>query len=216
MLPLPAIGLGIGLIGGIGKMIGRGKANRTMQQLMKENPAYQENPLARQRLALAQTLFNARTPGAAQAERNIFSNQANTVANINRNATDSSQALALATGAQGQTNNDIMQLGQMEAQDGQRRYGNLAGAQQGMIGEQDKLFQDKVRRFQDKAQISGAINENRQNGWGDISNLGFGMMNFGLAGGFDNMFGGGKMATPLHDSKYSGVFGSPVPNLPPQ
>ena len=54
----PLIGLGIGLIGGIGKMFGRGKANREMDKLLAKNPVYNENPLARQRLGLAQTLLN--------------------------------------------------------------------------------------------------------------------------------------------------------------
>jgi len=56
---LPAIGLGIGLVGSIGKMIGRGKANKEMKKLMGEDPSYTANPLASQRLALAQTMFNA-------------------------------------------------------------------------------------------------------------------------------------------------------------
>jgi hypothetical protein len=215
-MPLPIIGAAIGIAGGIGKMIGRGKANRSMKQLMKEDPIYKENPLAKQRLALAQALFNARTPGALQAERNIFSNQANTIANINRNATDSSQALALATGAQGQTNQDLMQLGMSEMGDQQRRLGNLTGAQEGLINEQDKVFQDQVRRFGNKAQIKGAINENRQNTWGDISNLGFGIMNFGMAGGFDGMMGGGQTSMPLHGSQYNGVWGSPIQTLQPR
>lgn len=187
-----AIGLGIGLAGSIGKMFGRGKANKQMSRLMGQNPQYKINPLAQERLGLAQTLLNARMPGAMNAERNIFSNQAGQISNINRVATDSSQALALATGTQGATNDAIMGLGQAEAMDYQRRYGNLSGAQDGMINEQDKVFQDQVRRFQDNVQIQGGINQNKQAGWGDISNMGFGLMDFGLAGGFGNMFGGGN------------------------
>jgi hypothetical protein len=188
---LPLLGLAGGIIGGIGKLIGRGKANRQMEKLLAQNPAYKENPLARERLGLARQLLNARMPGAVQAERNIFSTQANQLSNINRGATDASQALALGAGVQGQTNDSIQDLGMSEAQDYQRRYQNLGSAQQGVIQEGDKVFQDKIRRFNDMASIRGAQNANRQNSWGDVSNMGFGLMNFGLAGGFKNMLGGG-------------------------
>ncbi len=190
-LPLAAIGAGIGLIGGIGKMFGRGKSNRELSKLMKQNPVYQENPIAKQRLALAQTLLNARTPGAVQAERNIYSNQASQIANVNRLASDAGQALSLSSGVGEGTNMAFNQLAMNEAQDYQRRYGNLAGAQEGMIREGDKVFNDKIRRFNDTLSIKGAQNANRQNSWGDISNMGFGLAQFGLAGGFDFGIGGG-------------------------
>lgn len=193
-MPVTIGGAALGLIGGIGKIFGRGKANRQMDKLLGQDPTYKENPLARQRLGLAQQLLNARMPGAATAEKGIFANQANQISNINRAATDSSQALALATGTQGQTNSAITNLGQSEAQDYQRRFNNVEGAQQGVINEGDKVYQDQIRRFQDLAQIRGAQNENRQNNWGDVSNMGFGLANFGLAGGFKAMGGNGNTA----------------------
>src|SRR5205085_1584394 len=90
------------------------------------------NPIAGQRLGLAQTLLNARMPGAAAAERNIYGSQANTMAQVNRNATDSSQVLALAGAAQGQTNQAFSNLETQEAQDYQRRYSNLGFGMAGM------------------------------------------------------------------------------------
>jgi hypothetical protein len=186
---LPLVGLGLGLAGSIGKLFGRGKANRQMRQLMKENPIYKENPLAKQRLGYTQALLNARMPGAAAAERNIFANQAGQIQNINKVATDSSQALALATGTQGVTNNSFENLSQAENQDQQRRYGNVVGAENAVINEQDKVFQDQVRRLSDKAQLQGAINANKQNTMGDISNFGFSLMDFGLSGGAMALFG---------------------------
>ncbi len=184
MNPLAIAGLGLGVIGGIGGLFGNRKSNRALEQLIGQNPQYQANPLARQQMGLAQTLLNARMPGAAAAEQNIYQNQANSLGNISRNATDSSQALALASAGQGQTNQAFGNLATQEQQDYQRRYGNLNNAQQGVINEDDKVYQDSVRRFQDLAQIRGAQNANRQNTWGSISNLGFGAMNLGLAGGF--------------------------------
>jgi hypothetical protein len=119
------------------------------------------------------------------------------MANVNRNATDASQALAMAGATQGQANQAFGNLETGEAQDYQRRYGNLVGAQQGMIQEGDKVFQDQVRRFQDMAQIKGAQAHNRSAMWQGLGNLGFGMMGLGMAGaggsgggGFSGLFGG--------------------------
>jgi hypothetical protein len=194
MDPLSIIGAGVGLIGGIGSIFGNKKSQRQLENLISQNPQYAANPLAAQRMGLAQTLLNARMPGAAAAERNIYQNQANMMGNVNRNATDASQALALAAAGQGQSNQAFGNLATQEAQDYQRRYGNLVGAQEGVIQEGDKVFQDKVRRFQDLAQIRGMQANNRQSMWNSLSNLGFGSMNFGLAGGFGAMGGGGNKA----------------------
>ncbi len=185
------IGGGIGLIGGIGKLFGAGKANSGLNDLLKQDPTYAANPLASQRLGLAQTLLNARQPGAAYNERNIYGNQANQQANIQRNATDGSQALALGAASQATTNQAFGQLNQQEDQGYQQRLSNLNQAQQGEINEGDKVYQDQIRRFGDLAQIRGQQNQNTQNAWGSISNLGFGAMNFGLSGGFNKLFGGG-------------------------
>ncbi len=188
-------GLGLGLIGGIGKMIGRGKANKKLNTLQTQDPTYKANPLAGDRLSLANTLLNARMPGAARAERNIYASGGNARGQVQRNATDSSQALALGASIQGQEGNQFGQLADQEAQDYQRRYSNQVGAQQGMINEGDKVFQDEQRRWGDKMQIQGAINENKQNSWGDLANMGFGLASFGMAGGMDGMggmFGGGN------------------------
>lgn len=203
MIPALIAG-GIGLAGAIGKMFGRGKANKQMDKLLAQNPIYAVNPLAKQRLGLANLLLNARMPGAATVERNIYQNQANQVGRLQNNATDSSQLLALGAAAQGQTNQDFMNLGVQEAQDYQRRYGNVVGAQEGMIREGDKVFDDQVRRFQDTAQIRSMQNENRQNNWGDISNLGFAGMNFGLQAGFDKLFQKRPVAQPAMQGNFGG------------
>jgi len=182
------IGLGAGIVGGIGKMIGRKKANRQLDELLAKDPKYTANPEVANRLGLAKTLLNARMPGAAAAERNIYGSQANTVANVTRNATDANQALAVAAGVGGQTNQAFQDLGQQEAQDYQRRYGNLVGAQDEMVQEGDKVFGDQVRRYGNEVQVRGAQNQNKQDNWQDISNLGFGMADFSMNGGFNNMF----------------------------
>lgn len=200
-MPLPElIGLGIGLVGGIGKMFGRAKANKELKSLLKQDPSYSADPrimqLANQRLGLANTLLSARAPGAMQAERNIYSTQAGQLAGLNRSATDASQALAVAAGIGGQTQDAFTNLGQQEAQDYYRRLENQGQAQQGVMNEAQRvegnMFNDQLRKYQNKMDIQGAMQQNRQNTWGDISNLGFGLADFGMSGGFNGMFGGGK------------------------
>ena len=88
-LPLMAIGMAAGAIGTIGKMFGRGAANKKLNALGKLDPEYTANPEAAKRLGLASTLLNARSPGAMAAERNIQQNQANTLGRLQRGATSS-------------------------------------------------------------------------------------------------------------------------------
>lgn len=182
-------GIGTGIIGSIGKLFGNAKSNRQLGELEGQDPSYTSSPYASERLGLAKTLLNSRMPGSATIERGIYGNQANTFANIDRNATDSSQALSLAGGVQGQTNQAFEQEGLDQNNYYQNNLKNLTGAEEGMINEGDKVYQDKVRRFGDKAQIQGAMNANRQNTWSSIENLGGGIADFGLNKGFSKIFG---------------------------
>lgn len=202
---MSAVGMGIGLIGGIGGIFGNKKSQRELNRLIGQDPRYTANPIAAQRMGLAQTLLNARMPGAAAGERNIYQNQANMMGNVNRNATDASQALALAAAGQGQSNQAFGNLATQEAQDYQRRYGNLVQAQEGQIQEGDKVFQDQVRRFGDLAQIKGMQAQNRQAMWQSLGNLGFGLMGVGMANG---MNGGGGGSNPLSSMMGGGAGGA--------
>ncbi len=101
-MPIPLlIPLAVGVAGAVGKMIGRGKANRKMDELLNQDPRYKANPLAGERYSLAKTLLNARMPGSVQAERNIYKSGANATSSATRAATDSSQLLATAGEIQG-------------------------------------------------------------------------------------------------------------------
>lgn len=176
-------GIGLGLVGTVGKMFGNAKANKTLGQLKGQIPTYASSPYAAQRLALANTMLNAKMPGSSTIERGIYGNQANQMANINRNATDSSQALALGAATQGATNQAFEQEGLDQNQYHQQALNNLTGAQEGMINEGDKVYQSQQTKFGDLAQIEGAQNQNTQNTWGSIANLGFGMADLGVNGG---------------------------------
>lgn len=177
MDPLSLVSLGVGGLGAIGGVINSFTSGNKLKNLLQNDPQYQVSPYASQRLSLAQNLLNARMPGATAMERNIYGNQANQLANVNRNATDASQALALGSAAQGQTNQAFQNLSTQEQQDYYNRLQNLTGAQQGMIQEGDKVYQDQVRRFQDLAGVTGAQMQNTQGAWNSIANLGFGGAN---------------------------------------
>jgi len=203
-------GAGLGLIGGIAGLFGARKSNKALDQLLSQDPTYQANPEAAQRLGLMQTLLNARSPGAAAAERGIYNAQANTMANVNRNATDASQAISLAAASQGQANQQFGAQSQFENQDYQRRLGNYVGAEEGEIQEGDKVYQDQIRRFGDLAQIRGAQNQNRQSAWQSLSNLGFGAMGLGVAGGMKAMFP--NYGQQGQGGYYYGTDGNPRPS----
>jgi len=109
-----------------------------LNQLLTEDPIYGKDTLG-----LAKTLLNSRMTGAAAMERNIYGTQANTIANINHNATDSSQAIAAAAGVQGQTNENFGQMQLLEGQD----YNNKLSY---LTDEEGKVHDDNVRRWQDQ------------------------------------------------------------------
>ena len=183
------IPMAIGVAGSIGKMFGRGAANRRLGDLASRMPQYKENPLVAQQLGMAQALLNARMPGAAAAERNIYQTQANQIASAERAATDPNQLLLAGAVATGQAQQQFGQLAQQEAADYQRRYGNLSAAQEAQVAEQQRVYEDQVRRYQNQAQIEAAQQENRQNTMGDISNLGFAGAYAAQKGTFDSLFG---------------------------
>jgi hypothetical protein len=185
-----------GVVGTIGKMFSRAKNNRELEDLLGQDPSYSINPLAQQRLGLAQTLLNARMPGSQARENRIFGNQASNQYNVGRTATDASQALLMNATGQGQTNQAFGDLGMDEANYFQQNLNNLTGAQEGMIQEGNKVYEDNVRKYGNTMQIKGAQAENRNNTWSDVANLGFGLSDFGMSGGFDGMFKKKQQQTP--------------------
>ena len=216
MDPFTLASLGAGLFGSIGKMFGRGSANRRLRELEARMPKYQANPLAAQRLGLAQTLLNARMPGAAAAEKNIYQAQANQIAAAERASTDPNQILLAGAGATGQAGQAFQGLAGQEAADYQRRLANLSQAQEGQMAEQQREYQDKMNRYQMQAQIEAGQQENRQNTWGDIANLGFTGAMLGQQGMFKGMFGGsgaaGRMATMPQMTPAMGGFRGALPD----
>ncbi|WP_460766495.1 hypothetical protein [Niabella terrae] len=106
-------------------------------------------------VSLAQTQLNARAPGMAQAQQGILGSQANAVGQINRNALDSSQALAMIGALQGRTNSAISGLA---TQDQQYKSMALQQLQQalGLKSQDDaSVWADKLREYNMQAAITG-------------------------------------------------------------
>lgn len=189
-------GLALGVVGTIGKLFGAGKANDRLKDLESQDPSYVSSPYAAERLGLAKTLLNSRMPGSTTIDNGIRSSQSNTIDAFRRGSTDSSQFLAGAAGTQGVANDAYQQEGLNQNQYVQNNLQNLNSAETGMINEGDKVAQDRVRQFDDKAQIQGQINQNNQNVWGSIADGGFSLANAGMNGGFSSLFGKKAAADP--------------------
>lgn len=192
-----AIGAGVGLAGAIGGAIQKGKvAKQQMKMANAINPIfnqYQTSEYAQKRLGMAQGMFNARMAGASDLERNIANTGANALANINRNASDSSQALAAAAGAQGQTNEA---LGNLQIAEKQNKYDllrNLNEAYDTMTAEKSKEYQSMFDKYgmdvSQKNSLMGASWQNKAGMWNDIASGGMGFGELGTNMYKAGMFG---------------------------
>lgn len=150
------------------------KAQRKLAEKIKPvRVDYQESPYAKEMYGAAKLGMNGRMAGAAQAEANIQQSQANTLGATQRGATSAAQFLALASAAQQGTNNAYGNLGVAEAQDQQRRLGNLMNAQNTMIGEGDKVYNDKMQKYLEESQTKAALlSSSMQNKFNGVSAIG--------------------------------------------
>lgn len=190
----PAIGSGI---------FGAAKGVQALNQSRRIRPEFfaygdsrlqgNESPYAKQMLGLAQTQLNARNPFAAAQTRGILGSQANAMANVQRNVTDPSQALAMTAAIQANTDQAIFNQGLQEQQLYQQRLGNLVNAQQTMIQEGDKVYQDRLRKFMmDQERKDSLQQAGTQTLINAGSSLGSSLLGLGKAGGFGKL-GGGKL-----------------------
>jgi hypothetical protein len=134
--------------------------------------------------------------GANQAENNFLASGANTRAAIDRGATSGSQALAIAAGAQGQTDQSFQNLYQNEAQNKLQRFGVYSNVSQLQAQEGDKIYQDKLRKYYDdlnyKRALQGASMQNMQGFFGGIDDtIQAGVSLLSPGGAFAGALGGG-------------------------
>lgn len=169
-MPLPALAIaglasgGAGALSNIfGSIFGGSQANKAAREALAKIPQHVNQA------GLAQTLLNSRAPGAAQAERNIYQQEANQIANAQRAATSGNQLLLAGANATGMANQAFNQLGQGETADYQRRYQNLIGAQ---TADEQAAWQ----QMQARLGLKGAMAQNTANMFGTAGNAltGFG------------------------------------------
>lgn len=183
-------------------------ADRQLQDLIAQNPTYTRSQFPGKRLGIAQSILNSRMPGAGQYQNNVFTNQASTMNNVGKFATDASQALAFNAAAQAGTDKSLADLQLQEADWTKFGLGNLNDAYAAMADEDRMVEEQKQLNFQNQVSLKGAQAANkfakRQALWntvGSIANLGVGAATGGLfkglfkGGGNKGMSGGGGMAS---------------------
>lgn len=176
-MALPLIGMGLGLLGQ-GFRIGQGiKQNSLANKINPVFNQYATSPFAKARFGTASNLFNARMAGASNMEKNISSAQGNALSSIGRNATDASQALALAAASQGTADQAFSDLQTKESMNKYNMLDNLNQAYAQMIGEGDKEYNSKLQKYQMDIEEKNALRQAGMNniygGIGDLSSMSF-------------------------------------------
>lgn len=116
-----------------------------------------ESPYAKQMMGLAQAQLNARSPYAAAQQRAILSSQAGAQSAGQKAITDPSQLLAMSPVYQGVAGQQEFNRAAQEQQQYQQKLAQLTGAQQVMIGEGDKVYQDRLRKYQMDMDLKQAL-----------------------------------------------------------
>ncbi len=180
----------------IGSLIASGKQKKEARGINPVNTDYTGSTAINDLYHEGQNLYQGRMAGANEAENNILANGANTRAAIDRGATSGSQALAIAAGAQGQSDQSFQNLYQNEAQNKLQRFGIYSNVSQLQSQEGDKIYQDKLRKYYDdlnyKRALQGAAMQNQQGFWNGIDDTAKAAVSLLSPGGaFAGALGGG-------------------------
>lgn len=157
----------------------RKRAEAQSEQELNASPEYQTSPYAQQMLAQAQAQQNAINPAVSSLQQQALQQQANSNAAIQRNASSGAEAISGAIMAQNAANNNAPAIAQLQQEYAMRNQGLLANAMQNMTGEYQNIFNDKVRRNDNRlnfrlGQLAGANNRfsgGMQNVVGGVSNI---------------------------------------------
>jgi hypothetical protein len=182
---------GIAVVGTAASMFSKHQANKKLKEMEKNMPTYAMDESIKKRLGLSQTLLNARMPGAAAAERNIYQTQANQMAGAQRGATSGNELLLAGSGAAAQAGQQFGALNQAENADYQRRYGNVSSATDAMAAEKQAEFANKMQNYQQSVAMEGARQANTQQAISQGTQLGMGLGSMAQQGAFG---GGGSSA----------------------
>ncbi len=213
---LPLISMAAGLIPQVANLFTAGKQKKMgraaaaqADQLNQQALGYANNILlqAKGDQSEARNLYNARMANAGAIEKDIFQNQANTIGALSKNATDASQLLQLAGAVQGNTNNAFNSLSQVEAEDKQRRYYNLLGANQGVqsaYGNLQNYYGNQASQAQQSAnQLMQSGMTNQANAINGIANIGM-MAGMGQFGDLGSMFKGSMRPNATYTKSVQG------------
>lgn len=212
---LAAAGALSSVIGSIFKGSQAKKQQRMADKIHPINAVYNTSPYAENQLSTVQQMMNGRMAGAGSEEQNIQGNFANSMAGVNRNSTNGSQSLAMLAGLQGNTNQAFSDLQTKENMNKQSLLGQLAYANQGMTQEGDKMYNDKLRNYNNDMNAKNALQnaswQNKGSMWSGIGNALIGGANVASQGGFKGIFGGGGSGSGLSNSTQA-MQGSGIPN----
>lgn len=170
--------------------------NRKANKIKPVDVTYQTSPYAKDQYGLAKQGLNARMGGAANQEQNILASQANMMGSVNRNASDGSQALAMAAAGQAQTDQSFADMGMQEAQNRMAMMQNFNQASGVMINEGDKVYQDGLRKYDNAVAAKAAL---RNAAWSNIGSAVNGATNMASSFMGDKGIGAGwgkKSANP--------------------
>lgn len=159
------IAVGVAVVGAGVKIYSGIRQNQLAKQIHPTTNAQTDNPYLKQQLGTAKQLFNSQMPGTADEMKGIANAQGNFNANVQRNATDSAQALQLASLGQGGANNAYLKLGEQEGAWKMGLLGNLSNAYESAYGS----VLDKYRT--ETAQQQGLRQGGMQNIYGGINDL---------------------------------------------
>lgn len=192
---LDAASAAASLIGGIFKGIQGHKQQKMADAIHPVNAVYKVSPYAKNQLSTVQQMMNGRMAGASNEEQNIAGNFANSMAGVERNSTNGSQSLAMLAGLQGNANQAYNQLGTQEAMNKQNMLGYLSSANQGMTQENQNVYNDQLRNYNNDLNAKNALQSaawtNKGGMIDSFSNALVGGGNMAQNGAFNGIFGGG-------------------------
>jgi len=141
-----------------------------------ERPTYEGSNRLRSMAATSNIQAGGRMANIGQMERNLESSAAGAAAQYNRAATDASQAFMGAAASQGQQNQGLMQLAQLETQDKIRREGVARQDQSALVADERMMFQDRQQKYyedvQTRDQLIGGGLQNLSGSLGTVAQMG--------------------------------------------
>jgi hypothetical protein len=183
---IPGVGTAVSAIGDIFGIFSGMHQNHLANKIKPVYKPYETSQYSKQQMGLAQQLFNGMMPGYTQQQQHIANSQANYTGNIDRNATDGAQALALQGLSQGASNNAYGNLGQQQQQYQSAMLNNLNDAYKTMTEEGDKSYQSMLQKYMMDSQtqngLRGAGAQNIVGGFNDFGSKAIAYGNYQKSG----------------------------------